>query len=181
MDLGIDDPGYGNRLFDARRGRKQPKRKCVDFNSPLMHHLHQVPWGISPWLPACVDSSQGCSGARGRCALWPGGQREPAHAECKCVGEISPRRDLEQREARHKSTRRLPARSWLGLGQRPLPLRWGGQKAGSVGVSREPAAGETCGSALDSCSARGQERKREQERERARERVHACTRKPGPA
>lgn len=32
---------FGQRVLDGRRGRKQPKRKCVDFNTPLLRHLHQ--------------------------------------------------------------------------------------------------------------------------------------------
>ncbi|EKX41350.1 hypothetical protein GUITHDRAFT_158223 [Guillardia theta CCMP2712] len=28
------------RVFDGKRGRKQPKRKCVDFNSSSLAHLH---------------------------------------------------------------------------------------------------------------------------------------------
>ena len=32
---------YGQRVLDGRRGRKQPKRKCVDFNTTFLRHLHQ--------------------------------------------------------------------------------------------------------------------------------------------
>lgn len=50
MDVSMDDPNYGQRIYDGKRGRKAPKRKCVDFNSPIMHHLHQVS------APACMTT-----------------------------------------------------------------------------------------------------------------------------
>ena len=37
MDMAM----YEQRVLDGRRGRKQPKRKCVDFNSTYLRHLHQ--------------------------------------------------------------------------------------------------------------------------------------------
>lgn len=40
--IDVGDVGtYGQRVFDGRRGRKQPKRKCVDFNSTLIRHVHR--------------------------------------------------------------------------------------------------------------------------------------------
>ena len=39
-DVAADVAMYGQRVLDGRRGRKQPKRKCVDFNSTFLRHLH---------------------------------------------------------------------------------------------------------------------------------------------
>jgi hypothetical protein len=40
-DVAADLAMYGQRVLDGKRGRKQPKRKCVDFNSTFLRHLHQ--------------------------------------------------------------------------------------------------------------------------------------------
>ena len=44
--MAADVAMFGQRVLDGRRGRKQPKRKCVDFNTPLLRHL------ISSEVPA---------------------------------------------------------------------------------------------------------------------------------
>jgi hypothetical protein len=40
-DDAADVAMYGQRVLDGRRGNKQPKRKCVDFNTTFLRHLHQ--------------------------------------------------------------------------------------------------------------------------------------------
>ena len=66
---------YGQRVLDGRRGRKQPKRKCVDFNSTFLRHLHQRVLNRDYRdLPDMQPSLVGAESVWDPCCLWEGGR-----------------------------------------------------------------------------------------------------------